>query len=142
MEVVMDDPFVGVWKLDPARSAFDPNHRPTEATMEFVRDGPGYVMTATGTSGKGERVAEKPQSLIPDGQRRPIPDFPGLSASTTQRGARSLHAEATREDGSLVGEGRYVVSDDGGTLTATTAGFDTQLRRFESQTIWVRVSGA
>jgi hypothetical protein len=46
---------------------------------------------------------------------------------------------ARREDGSMVGSGRYVVSSDLQTLTATTSGFDTQLRRFESQTVWDRV---
>ena len=26
-------PFVGTWKLNPDRSEFDPNHRPSQATM-------------------------------------------------------------------------------------------------------------
>lgn len=81
---------------------------------------------------------ERPQTFIPDGQPRPIPDLPGLSAVTTQPNSRTILAEVRREDGSLVGQGRYVVSTDGRSLDATTAGFDTQLRRFEMKTVWDR----
>lgn len=42
-------------------------------------------------------------------------------------------------DGSVAGEGTYVVASDGSTMTATTAGFDSQLRRFELKTVWERV---
>ena len=52
---------------------------------------------------------------------------------------------ATAYGGTLVeditdvpGQGRYVVTDDGQSLSATTAGFDTQLRRFETLTVWDR----
>ena len=135
----MDDPFVGTWKLNPGKSLFDPNHRPTEATMQWQLQPDGtYLMTATGTSAKGERVSERPQHLIPDGRPYPVPDFPGLVAITTRPAPNTLRGEAKREDGTVAGEGTYVVSADGRSLTATTAGFDTQLRRFETQTVWDR----
>src|SRR4029453_12051204 len=136
----MLDPFVGTWKLNPGRSKFDPNHRPTEATMKWeLRADGSYEMRASGTSEKGAQVTERPQTLIPDGQPYPVPDFPGLSAVTTRPDARTIRAVAQREDGSLAGEGTYVVSPDGASLSATTAGFDTQLRRFETTTEWDRV---
>ena len=31
----VQDPFVGTWKLNPAKSQFDPNHHPLEGTMTF-----------------------------------------------------------------------------------------------------------
>jgi hypothetical protein len=43
-----------------------------------------------------------------------------------------------RDDGSIAGEGSYVIADDGKTMTATTSGFDSQLRRFEMRTVWDR----
>jgi hypothetical protein len=135
----MQDPFVGTWKLNPARSQFDPNHRPSEGTMSLVLDAEGaYLMTAEGVNANGEKVRERPQKMIPDGQPHPIPDFPGLSAVTTRVDANTLRGEARREDGSIAGEGTYVVSADGKSLTATAAGFDTQLRRFETRTVWDR----
>lgn len=139
----MQDPFIGTWKLSPPASRFDPNHKPREGTLRLERDaGGGYVLNAEGVNEKGERCAERPQRMVPDGKPYPVPDFPGLSATTTQPDARTLRGVVTREDGSIAGEGTYVVSADGRTLTATTAGFDTQLRRFEQKTAWERSTEA
>jgi hypothetical protein len=135
----MPDLFVGTWTLNPARCEFDPNHRPTSGTLVFERDPEGqYVMKAEGTDASGKRVTERPQTFVPDGKPRPLPDFPGLSAYATQPRPHELRAQVKREDGSIVGEGTYVVSADGMSLTATSAGFDTQLRRFETRTVWDR----
>ena len=135
----MHDPFVGTWELNPAKSAFDANHRPSQATMHFELGADGaYLMKAEGVSQKGERVAERPVTFVPDGRAYAVPDFPGLSATTVLENPHTIRGEVRREDGSLVGEGTYVVSADGKSLTATTAGFDTQLRRFETTTVWDR----
>lgn len=133
----MRDPFIGTWTLNPAKSNFDANHRPGGGTMHW-ESGPDhtYVMTAEGTNEKGDRVAERPQTLVPDGRPHPVPDFPGLVSITTRPGPHTIRAEARRVDGTIAGEGTYVVADDGLSLTATTAGFDTQLRRFEMRTVW------
>jgi len=135
----MKDPFLGTWKLSPGKSQFDPNHRPSEATIVFEITGDGhYLMTAEGVDGKGEKCREQPQRIIPDGKAYPVPGLPGLSAVATRPDAHTLAAEARREDGSVVGGGRYVVSGDGQSLTATTFGFDSQLREFRQQTVWER----
>ena len=135
----MHDPFVGTWTLNCEKSAFDPNHRPRAGNMRLERETSGaYVLNAEGMNAKGEPVAERPQRLVPDGRAYPVPDFPGLTAVTTQPDPSTLHAEVRREDGSIAGEGRYVVSADGQSMVASTAGFDTQLRRFETKTHWDR----
>jgi hypothetical protein len=136
----MNDPFVGTWALDPTRSAFDANHKPAEATMRWELDAEGtYILFAAGVDAKGERCEEKPQRLRPDGVAYPVDGFPGLASVTTRPSRNTIRAEATREDGSLAGEGTYVVADDGQTMTATTKGFDSQLRPFTMQTLWNRV---
>ena len=136
----MKDPFIGTWKLNPGKSKFDANHQPTEGTMHWQQaPGGGFLMLGEGRDAKGELVRERPQTMIPDGKPYPIPDFPGLTTVTTRPEPNVIVAKCQREDGSLVGEGSYAVSEDGRSLTATTAGFDTQLRRFELQTVWERV---
>ena len=138
-ETAMNDPFLGTWKLNPAKSGFDQNHRPTAGTLVFELDAEGrYLMKAEGLDEQGRKVAERPQILIPDGKPYPVPDFPGLTAVTSRPDSHTLRAECRREDGSIAGEGSYVVSPDGSSLMATTAGFDTQLRRFETRTAWDR----
>jgi hypothetical protein len=135
----MNDPFVGTWTLNPTRSAFDPNHKPSEATMTWQLETDGtYVLLAKGVDAKGKPCEEKPQRLRPDGAAYSVDGFPGLMSVTTRANRTTIRAEAKREDGSLAGEGTYAVADDGRTMTATTKGFDSQLRPFTQQTVWDR----
>lgn len=135
----MADPFVGTWKLNPEKSEFDPNHRPTGGTLLFELDAQGhYLMKAEGTNAKGEKVAERPAEFIPDGKEYPIPGLPGLTVVSTRPDPRTIHTEARREDGSVVGGGTYAVSADGQSLTGTNFGIDSQLRPFQQRTVWNR----
>jgi hypothetical protein len=136
----MQDPFIGTWKLNPGKSEFDTNHRPSAGTMIFELDAEGhYLMRAEGLKANGEKVAERPQRFNPDGKEHAIPDVPGLKAVSTRVDASTLRGEARREDGSIVGGGTFVVSDDRKTLMATNFGFDSQLRQFQQKTVWERV---
>ena len=136
----MQDPFVGTWTLNVTRSEFDANHHPSQGTMTWRLEKDGvYLMLAEGRDGAGKPVAEKPQRLVADGTAYPIEGLPGLTSVTTRPAANTIRAEARREDGSLAGEGTYVVAEDGKSMTATTAGFDTQLRRFSLRTVWDRI---
>jgi hypothetical protein len=135
------DPFVGVWKLNPAQSEFDANHRPSEATMVFEIDPDGhYLMNAEGLNGQGQKVAEKPQRFIPDGQARPLPEFPQLTVLSTRPDPNTLHTKVTRPDGSTAGESLMVVSPDRRSLSATNSGVDAQLRTFTQHTVWERLA--
>ena len=134
----MQDPLTGTWKLNPARSEFDPNHRLSAATMALELTPEGhYTLTAKGVTEKGEK-SEKPTKLIPDGKEHPVPDFPDLTSIVTRPDPNTLVSEVRREDGSVAGSGKYVVSPDGNSLTATNFGFDTQLRQFQQKTVWDR----
>lgn len=135
----MQDPFVGTWKLNPGKSEFDANHRPADGTMVFELNADGhYLMQAEGTKPNLEKVAERPQRFIPDGQEYPVPDFPGLKAVSHRPDPNTIRVEARREDGSVVGGGTYVVSTDGKSLSVTNFGYDSQLRQFQQRTAWDR----
>jgi hypothetical protein len=136
----MHDPFLGPWSLNPGRSELTPSHRPSEATMTWQIDGDGaYLLLAEGTNDKGQRCAEKPQKLIPDGKPYPVEQLPGLNCITTRPDSNTIRAEVKREDGSIAGEGTYEVAADGKTMTASTSGFDSQLRPFTMRTVWERM---
>lgn len=133
------DPFVGTWALNRDKSEFDPNHRPSSGTIVFELDGEGfYLMKAHGTNAKGEPVVERPQRFTPDDRGYPVPDFPGLTMTSTRLEPRTIETVVRREDGSIVGQGKFVVSADGNTLTATNSGYDSQLRQFRQYTVWDR----
>ena len=136
----MHDRFVGTWELNTSESQFDPNHKPSRATMRWQLEPDGaYLMFAEGQNEKGEPCAEKPQRLVPDGRPYPVENLPGLGCVTSHPDPHTIRAEVKREDGSIAGEGSYVVAPDGRLMTATTSGFDSQLRRFEMRTVWTRI---
>lgn len=137
------DPFIGTWTLNPVRSDFDPNHRPSKATMTWQRGEHGdYLLLAEGVDDKGRPCVEKPQRLLPDGKAHPVEGLPGLTTLTTRPDAHTIRAEARREDGSLAGEGTYAVVEEGRTMISATKGFDSQLRPFTMRTVWDRVSSS
>jgi hypothetical protein len=133
------DPFLGKWSLNKDKSRFDANHNPRGGTMVFELLPDGYVMTAEGVAEDGRTVAERPQHFVLDGIPRPLPEFPELLAVATRPSPNALHGEVRRPDGSVVGEGDYILSHDGRSLTATTTGIDSQLRRFQIRTVWDRI---
>ena len=104
-----EDPFGGDWKLNPEKSQFDANHRPSSASMHWERTSEGYRMTAEGTMGDGEVVKERPAMFILDGVEHDSPDMPGFSAVTT-RPADNLIEVESKKSGSIIGKASYVVS--------------------------------
>ena len=137
-ETQKPDPFVGRWTLNLEKSTFDANHNPRGGTMVFEAAEDGYVMNAEGVAADGRRIAERPQRFRLDGEPRPLPDFPELVTVATRPAPNTLHGEVRRPDGSIVGEGDYVVSADGKSMMATATGIDSQLRRFQVSTVWDR----
>jgi hypothetical protein len=68
----------------------------------------------------------------------PVPEYKGLAVRTTRPDIHTLQTECRRQDGTLVGAGTFRVSPDGLSLTATTSGWDSQLREFKQTTHWDR----
>ena len=133
------DPFVGTWNLNTRSSSFDRNHHPKAGLMRIETAADGcIVMTAEGLDEQGERCVERPSRLNPDGRGYPVPDLAGLVVTTTRPDDRTLRTECRRQDGSVVGAGTFMVSADGRSLTATTSGWDSQLREFQQTTLWER----
>ncbi len=132
-----EDPFIGMWKLNPEKSSFDPNHRPTSGTMYWERDDTGYRMRAEGTNSGGQVVQERPQRFILDGKEHPVRDVPGVNEVVTRPAPNTIEVEAKSANG-VVGKASYTVSEDGATLTANVSGIDAQQRRFETLIVFDR----
>jgi hypothetical protein len=103
--------------------------KPQQACLRFESTETGYLVIAYGIV-DGQAVAERPQSIVADGRRRPLVDLngrpiPGVPPGAMAFGNRpdpqtlTLGAEA---DGKVLGAGTYKVSPDGATLTVTTEG--------------------
>ena len=122
------DPFEGTWRATQSEAALWPagQARPEQTCLRFEATDTGYLMVAYGVVG-GQAAAERPQSIIADGRRRPLLDLggrpiPGVPAGAMSFGSRpdpqTLEVGA-EVDGTVLGAGTYKVSTDGQTLTVT-----------------------
>ena len=126
------DPFEGTWRATQSEAAVwrvAGQARPEQTCLRFEATDTGYLMVAYGVV-DGKAAAERPQSIIADGRRRPLLDLggrpiPGVPAGAMSFGSRpdpqtlELGAEV---DGTVLSAGTYKVSADGQTLTVTNKG--------------------
>ena len=131
------DPFIGTWKMNPAKSELDPNHRAAEARMYWEAEGGGYRMSAAGVNARGQVVKETPQRFVPDGKAYPVPGAPGVTATVSRPDSHTIVVES-RKNGNAAGRATYAVSPDGKSLTATVSGVDGKQRAFRTRMIFDR----
>lgn len=125
----------GTWTANLARSRRDPNHQFHAAALRLAVDGDRVSLGYGGVNAAGH-AEDGAQTIVADGKARPEAAAPGV-VSTSTLDVRTLQVVASK-DGAIVGSGRYEVSEDGATLTATVAGVDASGRRFEQTIVFDR----
>jgi hypothetical protein len=129
--------FVGTWIANIEKSRRHANHQFHSARLSFDVSGDVVTLTHGGVNASGKQESGT-TVLRADGQNHEVsPLAPGVVAATRWKGANVLETVAEK-DGQLVGEGRYEVSSDGKTLTATVAGTDGAGARFEQVIVFDR----
>jgi hypothetical protein len=116
------DPHIGVWKLNPAKSKYDPGPVPKSATTTWEVVAGGTKVTSDGIAGDGTpRRWESTTNY--DGKDSPItganPD--GDTVARTRIDARTIRS-VTKKGGKVTVTATSVVAPDGKTRTVTTTG--------------------
>lgn len=130
-------PFVGTWKLDVAKSKFDPGPPPRSVTQknEAVENGVRQVTDAVDSEGKathGEYTARF------DGKDYPVTGNPGADAIWLKKVDDNTTDWAMKKGGKVVSSGRTVYSPDGKTRTLTYSGTDAKGQKFSTTAVYVR----
>ena len=129
--------FVGTWIANIEKSRRHANHQFHGATLSFAVSGDAVTLTHGGVNAAGTQESGT-TVLCSDGQDHPAsPLAPGVFVATRWRDAHVLETLA-KKDGQVIGDGRYEVSADGQTLTATVAGIDGAGARFEQVIVFDR----
>jgi hypothetical protein len=129
LAMAQGNPFAGTWKLNTARSHFDPGPAPTSQTRTWDADGKVFV--------KGINAAGKPTThtftVKPDCKAYPSigAKDEGETVSTKRIDARTVEATFTR-DGKALETARYSVSEDGKVLTLMARGTAANPRSFHN----------
>lgn len=121
------EPWLGTWKVNLAKSTYNPGPKPTTAQtakLEAVQG--GFKATFDGVDAKGQPRINRPPAIL-DGKDYPNPGQPNSTHSFTRIDSRS-YERSVREDGKVTFTARWVASADGKTLTVTQKGKNPQVQ--------------
>jgi hypothetical protein len=121
-----ESPFIGTWKLDPAKTKFTAGDPPRDETLVVADAGDHATVAATGTTANGRPISIR-YSVPAKGGAAEIQESPCDAMTITRTGANITDTVCTRR-GRPIGTRHTVISEDGKTMTATVEGIDGQGR--------------
>jgi hypothetical protein len=133
--VAADNPFLGTWKLNPAKSKATTGSMSKEETVVFQADGSGVKRTVTGVDANGKPI--NMSGTVPwDGKEHKV-DGPMGPAMVAVKSVNDHTVNVTvKVNGKVVSSGRSVVSKDGKTMTASFKGEDPKGQKFDTVEVY------
>jgi hypothetical protein len=125
VSVSAQDPRVGTWKLNVAKSTFSPGPAPRSNTMKIEASGQGEKFTTEGVNAEEGRTAVQYTANY-DGKDYPITGAPNADMISLKRIDARTVERTNKKDGKVNVTITYVVSQDGKTMTATVKGTNAQ----------------
>jgi hypothetical protein len=119
--------WLGTWKLDVAKSKFDPGPGPKSQTLKFEATKDGIKLTSDGISAEGKTTHGEYVSKF-DGQDVPWEGNPDADTASAKRIDDNSYENIWKKGGKVTITARVVVSQDGKTLTTTRTGTDAKGR--------------
>jgi len=130
------DPIVGTWKLNTAKSKFNPGPGPKSSTVTYEEDGEWIVTKAEGMGGDGQSFSRSNRYKL-DGTEYPY-DGPIGKGTISIKKTDDHHAVSTSKVGTGVSTTRSVISKDGKTRTLTVTGTDAQGKKINHTVVYDR----
>jgi hypothetical protein len=121
------DPWMGTWKVNLAKSTYDPGPKPTVAgTVKMEPMAGGFRTTIDATNPQGQPTHTETVGKF-DGKDNPVTGAPTPNTTTAYKRINGRTFEALgKVDGKPTVNTRVVISADGNTLTATQTGKNAQ----------------
>lgn len=132
-----DNPYIGTWKLDSARSSYRPGPPMKEMTVKFEVDGNNVRRIAEGVDGKGNPVDEggaEGASFPWDGAFHVVTkpaEKPEVQVAVKIIDPRHL-AVRIKVDGKVIENDRSSISGDGKTITDIDDGMNMKGEKFHN----------
>jgi hypothetical protein len=119
-----DDPFFGTWRLNLAKSRYNPGPPPQNQTYTFEPSGAnGVKFTAQGVDARGNPIHIEYTGSF-DGKEFPVQGNRNSNGVVLQRVDLNTVEGENRQGGKVIRRFRRVVSPDGMTMTVTEKGTD------------------
>jgi hypothetical protein len=113
------DPAIGTWKLNVAKSKYNPGAPPKSQTITITAAGNGITVMSRGTDSAGKPLATD-YTVAFDGKDVPVKGSPSYDMTSAKRIDANTTELIRRKAGKVVQTARRVVSADGKTMTITT----------------------
>jgi hypothetical protein len=129
------DPFLGTWKMNPAKSKYSPGPAPKSATMTYTQDG-DWIVGKNDTVGADDKATTATNRYKRDGKEYPYQSPAGGSGTVAVKSINANTAVATIKVGTSTTTLRTVVSKDGKSFTRTTKGTDAQGQQLNNVAVY------
>lgn len=130
------DPAIGTWKLNLAKSKYSPGPAPKSGTTKLEPYGKnGVKLTADGVDAQGKPTHIE-WSAEPDGKDHPAKGNPDADAVSLKRIDPNTAEATTKKGGKVMTTARWVFSKDGKTRTVTTKGTNAQGQTLNNVTVF------
>jgi hypothetical protein len=133
------DPFVGTWKLNLAKSKYDPGPPPKSTTGKIEAQDNGFKLVADSVDSQG-KPGHVEYTVKYVGKDYPVTTTGGPSDLTLaiKKIDANTHDVVVKQGGKEVQTYREVVSKDGKTLTRTTKGKNAKGQAFNNTVVFDR----
>jgi hypothetical protein len=132
-----NDPFLGTWKLNVAKSKGTAGTLSKEETVVFASDGNGIKRTVTGVDADGQKIDMS--ATIPwDGMEHQVEGPNGAPAAMVAVKSVNDHTlnVTVKVNGKIVSSGQVVLSKDGKTMTSSFKGEDPKGRKIDNVEVY------
>ena len=121
--LAQSNPWLGMWKLNLAKSTYAPGQTPRSTTFNFQGAGANLTNTVDTVDAAGNSIRTVAMHNY-DGQPHPVTGSPDVDARSYTRVDANTVISASMKAGKLVQVATLVLSQDGRTITVTTRGTD------------------
>ena len=130
------DPFVGIWRLNLAKSTYSPGPPPKSTTATYEAAGQGYKVSVTIEPASGP-VQQWSYTSNLDGKDAPITgNNPNADMVAVKRIDANTLEIVNKKGGNVTTTQKNVVATDGKTRTVTTMGTDAQGRKLNNVAVY------
>jgi type IV secretory pathway protease TraF len=133
--LAQSDPAVGTWKLNTAKSKYDPGPMPKSNTITITAVPNGVHVVARGEDAKGQPTGIDYTATF-DGKDAPVKGAPGYDTTSLKRVDANTTEQIRKKDGKMVQTVTRKVSADGKTMTVTTRGKDENGRALNTVAVY------
>jgi hypothetical protein len=132
-----NDPVVGTWVLNVAKSKFNPGPAPKSEERTYAVAGSEIKATSKGVDGDGKPTSAT-WTVVYDGKERALTGVDDADMLSLKRVDANTTEFTEKRAGKVVLTGTRVVSKDGKTLTITTKGTNAKGQKVDNVTVYNR----